>query len=181
MKVVSDRFATETALSTNAAAKKAIEALAAAVKEEDRCLVISQKSLITDDKRDNIFRGLRKSIKGLTDAPVADVAQAAKELTQRIKDIRVRRSLQLEGETALLMKLTEECETTYAEQVKRLGVGGLRDGDQGSQPAGVQPDQRTDAEPTTAQRGGGGRSAKAVRRGLPMARGGGQRDARVAR
>ena len=45
MKVVSDRFATETALSTNAAAKKAIEALAAAVKEEDRCLVISQKSL----------------------------------------------------------------------------------------------------------------------------------------
>ena len=86
MKVVSDRFATETALSTNAAAKKAIEALAAAVKEEDRCLVISQKSLITDDikaaddKRDNIFRGLRKSIKGLTDAPVADVAQAAKEL-----------------------------------------------------------------------------------------------------
>ena len=31
MKVVNDRFATETGLSTNAAAKKAIEALAAAV------------------------------------------------------------------------------------------------------------------------------------------------------
>lgn len=33
MKVVSDRFASETALSANAAAKKAIEALAAALKE----------------------------------------------------------------------------------------------------------------------------------------------------
>ena len=33
--------------------------------------------------------------------------------------------MQLEGETALLMKLAEECETTYAEQVDRLGVGGF--------------------------------------------------------
>ena len=50
MKVVSDRFAAETTLSTNASAKKAMEALAAALKEEDRCLVISRRNLITDDK-----------------------------------------------------------------------------------------------------------------------------------
>ena len=128
MKVVSDRFATETALSTNAAAKKAIEALAAAVKEEDRCLVISQKSLITDDikaaddKRDNIFRGLRKSIKGLTDAPVADVAQAAKELQQCLVDYRIDPAMQLDRETGLLHNFIADLETKYAAQVTKLGL-----------------------------------------------------------
>ena len=128
MKVVSDRFATETALSTNAAAKKAIEALAAAVKEEDRCLVISQKSLITDDikaaddKRDNIFRGLRKSIKGLTDAPVPDVAQAAKELQQCLVDYRIDPKMQLDRETGLLHNFIADLETKYAAQVTKLGL-----------------------------------------------------------
>ena len=128
MKVVSDRFATETALSTNASAKKAIEALAAAVKEEDRCLVISQKSLITDDikaaddKRDNIFRGLRKSIKGLTDAPVADVAQAAKELQQCLVDYRIDPAMQLDRETGLLHNFIADLETKYAAQVTKLGL-----------------------------------------------------------
>ena len=128
MKVVSDRFATETALSTNAAAKKAIEALAAAVKEEDRCIVISQKSLITDDikaaddKRDNIFRGLRKSIKGLTDAPVPDMAQAAKELQQCLVDYRIDPAMQLDRETGLLHNFIADLETKYAAQVTKLGL-----------------------------------------------------------
>ena len=122
MKVVNDRFATETALSTNAATKKAIEALAAAVKEEDRCLVISQKSLITDDKRDNIFRGLRKSSKGLTDAPVADVAQAAKELQQCLADYRIDPAMQLDRETGLLHNFIADLETKYAAQVMKLGL-----------------------------------------------------------
>ena len=128
MKVVSDRFATETALSTNASAKKAIEALAAALKEEDRCLVISQKSLITDDikaaddKRDNIFRGLRKSIKGLTDAPVPDVAQAAKELQQCLVDYRIDPKMQLDRETGLLHNFIADLETKYAAQVTKLGL-----------------------------------------------------------
>ncbi|EGV31200.1 hypothetical protein HMPREF9431_01368 [Segatella oulorum F0390] len=128
MKVVNDRFAAETALSTNAAAKKAIEALAAAVKEEDRCLVISQKSLITDDikaaddKRDNIFRGLRKSIKGLTDAPMPDVAQAAKELQQCLVDYRIDPKMQLDRETGLLHNFIADLETKYAAQVTKLGL-----------------------------------------------------------
>ena len=115
-------------MSTNAAAKKAIEALAAAVKEEDRCLVISQKSLITDDikvaddKRDNIFRGLRKSIKGLTDAPVADVAQAAKELQQCLVDYRIDPAMQLDRETGLLHNFIADLETKYAAQVTKLGL-----------------------------------------------------------
>ena len=128
MKVVSDRFATETTLGTNAAAKKAIEALAAAVKEEDRCLVISRRNLITDDiraadkTRDDIFRGLRKSIKGLTDAPVADVAQAAKELQQCLVDYRIDPAMQLDRETGLLHNFIADLETKYAAQVTKLGL-----------------------------------------------------------
>ena len=57
MKVVSDRFATEAALSTNAAAKKAIEALAAAVKEEDRCLVVPPYFRLCTKHKNRCFYG----------------------------------------------------------------------------------------------------------------------------
>lgn len=113
----------------NEVARKALEALKAAHEEEQQNLTLSNKSLLTDDiraadaKRDRLLTGLKGTVAALQQSPEPEKAQAAKELTQRIKDIRVRRSLQLEGETALLMKLVEECETTYAEQVKRLGVG----------------------------------------------------------
>ncbi|PNE29136.1 hypothetical protein BHU09_03415 [Tannerella sp. oral taxon 808] len=115
----------------NEVARKALEALKAAHEEEQQNLTLSNKSLLTDDiraadaKRDRLLTGLKRTAAALQQSPEPEKAQAAKELTQRIKDIRVRRSLQLEGETALLMKLAEECETTYAEQVKRLGVGGF--------------------------------------------------------
>ena len=91
-------------------------------------MVISQKSLITDDikaaddKRDNIFRGLRKSIKGLTDAPVPDVAQAAKELQQCLVDYRIDPAMQLDRETGLLHNFIADLETKYAAQVTKLGL-----------------------------------------------------------
>ena len=129
MKVVSERFAAETTLSANATAKKAIEALAAAVKEEDRCLAISRKSLITDDikaaddARDDIYSALRKTIKGFLKAPVADVAQAAKELHQCMADYRIDPAMQLDRETGLLHNLIADLETKYAAQVTKLGLG----------------------------------------------------------
>ena len=128
MKVVSDRFATETALSTNAAAKKAMEALTTAVKEEDRCLVISRWNLITDDiraaddKRDNIFRSLRKAINGFTEAPVADVAKAGKVLKQCVADYAINPAMQLDRETGLLHNFIADLETKYAAQVTKLGL-----------------------------------------------------------
>ena len=129
MKVVSERFAAETALGTNATAKKAIEALAAAVKEEDRCLAISRKSLITDDikaaddARDDIYSALRKTIKGFLKAPMTDVAQAAKELNQCVADYRIDPAMQLDRETGLLHNLIADLETKYAAQVTKLGLG----------------------------------------------------------
>ena len=129
MKVVSERFAAETTLSANATAKKAIEALAAAVKEEDRCLAISRKSLVTDDikaaddARDDIYSALRKTIKGFLKAPMADVAQAAKELHQCMADYRIDPAMQLDRETGLLHNLIADLETKYAAQVTKLGLG----------------------------------------------------------
>ena len=115
----------------NEVARKALEALKAAHEEEQQNLILSNKSLLTDDiraadaKRDKMLTGLKRTVAALQQSPEPEKAQAAKELTQRIKDIRVRRGMQLEGETALLTKLTEECETTYAEQVDCLSVRGF--------------------------------------------------------
>ena len=128
MKVVSDRFATETALSTNASAKKAMEALAAALKEEDRCLVISRRNLITDDiraadkTRDDIFRSLRKAINGFTDAPVPDVAKAGKVLKQCVADYAINPAMQLDRETGLLHNFIADLETKHAAEVAKLGL-----------------------------------------------------------
>ena len=128
MKVVNDRFAAETTLSTNASAKKAMEALAAALKEEDRRLVISRRNLITDDiraadkTRDDIFRSLRKAINGFTDAPVPDVAKAGKVLKQCVADYAINPAMQLDRETGLLHNFIADLETKHAAEVAKLGL-----------------------------------------------------------
>ena len=128
MKVVNDRFAAETTLSTNASAKKAMEALTTALKEEDRCLVISRRNLITDDireadkTRDDIFRSLRKAINGFTDAPVADVAKAGKVLKQCVADYAINPAMQLDRETGLLHNFIADLETKHATEVAKLGL-----------------------------------------------------------
>ena len=128
MKVVNDRFAAETTLRTNASAKKAMEALTAALKEEDRCLVISRRNLITDDireadkTRDDIFRSLRKAINGFTDAPVPDVAKAGKVLKQCVADYAINPAMQLDRETGLLHNFIADLETKHATEVAKLGL-----------------------------------------------------------
>ena len=128
MKVVNDRFAAETTLSTNASAKKAMEALTTALKEEDRCLVISRRNLITDDirtadkARDDIFRSLRKAINGFTEAPVPDVAKAGKVLKQCVADYAINPAMQLDRETGLLHNFIADLETKHAAEVAKLGL-----------------------------------------------------------
>ena len=128
IKDVSTRIATETALVANPVVKAAAERLANALKEEDRCLVLSQKNLSTDDireldiERDKLFAGYRSAVKGFLRMPVADVAQAAKELAQHLKDYSINPHMQLERETALIANLIDDCETKFAAQVARLGI-----------------------------------------------------------
>ena len=128
MKVVNDRFASETALSANATAKKAIEALTAALKEEDRCLAISRKSLMTEDirqadsTRDDIYRSLRQALSGFAQAPVLDVARAAKTLALCMNSYAIKPSMQLDRETGLLHNFIADLETKYAAEVTKLGL-----------------------------------------------------------
>jgi len=116
-------------VTANAVAKKAAERLKAAYDEERENLILSNKSLLTDDihaadtERDGLFTGFKGTVMAQQRMPDAAKAEAARELTQRIKDYRLQRGMQLDGETAMIGKLVEDCEGAYASHVERLGVG----------------------------------------------------------
>ena len=128
IRAVCEAAEAEEGVLANDVARKAVEALKAAYNEERENLILSTKSLLTDDihaadmERDGLFTGFKGTVMAQQHMPYADKAKAAKELTQRIKDFRLRRTLQLDEETALLGKLIEECEEKYATHVEQLSV-----------------------------------------------------------
>ena len=128
IRAVCEAAEAEEGVLANDVARKAVEALKAAYDEERENLILSNKSLLTDDihaadtERDGLFTGFKGTVMAQQHMPYADKAKAAKELTQRIKDFRLRRTLQLDEETALLGKLIEECEGKYATHVEQLSV-----------------------------------------------------------
>ncbi len=128
IRAVCEAAEAEEGVLANDVARKAVEALKAAYNEERESLTLSTKSLLTDDihaadmERDGLFTGFKGTVMAQQHMPYADKAKAAKELTQRIKDFRLRRTLQLDEETALLGKLIEECEGKYATHVEHLSV-----------------------------------------------------------
>ena len=128
IRAVCEAAEAEEGVLANDVARKAVEALKAAYNEERESLTLSTKSLLTDDihaadmERDGLFTGFKGTVMAQQYMPYADKAKAAKELTQRIKDFRLRRTLQLDEETALLGKLIEECEEKYATHVEHLSV-----------------------------------------------------------
>lgn len=76
----------------------------AAVTAEDEALKISQKSLLTDDiakadnDRDALYAGYKKAVEGFFAIPVTDMAQAAKVLSQHIKDYKKHRRTTRQGD-----------------------------------------------------------------------------------
>ena len=111
-----------------AKAAELIAALNAAVAAEDEALKISQKSLLTDEiakadsDRDALYAGYKKAVEGFQAMPIADMAQAAKELAQHIKDYRISTTDQLDKETGLLVNFIADLETKYATQVATLSL-----------------------------------------------------------
>ena len=73
----------------------------AAVAAEDEALKISQKSLLTDEiakadsDRDALYSGYKKAVEGFLAMPIADMAQAAKILSQHIKDYKINQPINL--------------------------------------------------------------------------------------
>ena len=99
-----------------------------AVSAEDEALKISQKSLLTDEiakadsDRDALYSGYKKAVEGFLAMPIADMAQAAKILSQHIKDYKINTADQLDKETGLLVNFISDLEDKYAEQVAKLGL-----------------------------------------------------------
>ena len=100
----------------------------AAVIAEDEALKISQKSLLTDDiakadsDRDTLYAGYKKAVEGFLAMPVADMAQAAKVLSQHIKDYKINTAGQLDKETGLLVNFITDLEGKFSAQVNTLGL-----------------------------------------------------------
>ena len=111
-----------------AKATNLVTALKEAVEAEDEALKISQKSLLTDEiakadnDRDALYAGYKKAVEGFLAIPMADMAQAAKELAQHIKDYRISTTDQLDKETGLLVNFIADLETKYATQVATLSL-----------------------------------------------------------
>lgn len=99
-----------------------------AVSTEDEALKISQKSLLTDEiakadnDRDALYAGYKKAVEGFLAMPIADMAQAAKILSQHIKDYKINTADQLDKETGLLVNFISDLEDKYAAQVAKLGL-----------------------------------------------------------
>ena len=100
----------------------------AAVTAEDEALKISQKSLLTDDiakadsDRDTLYAGYKKAVEGFLAMPVADMTQAAKVLSQHIKDYKINTAGQLDKETGLLVNFITDLEGKFSAQVNTLGL-----------------------------------------------------------
>ena len=100
----------------------------AAVAAEDEALKISQKSLLTDEiakadsDRDALYAGYKKAVEGFLAMPVAEMAQAAKVLSQHIKDYKINTAGQLDKETGLLVNFITDLEDKYSAQVTTLGL-----------------------------------------------------------
>lgn len=111
-----------------AKAASLVTALHDALAVEDEALKISQKSLLTDEiakadaDRDTLYAGYKKAVEGFLAIPVADMAQAATELAQHIKDYRINTTDQLDKETGLLVNFIADLEGKFSEQVKKLSL-----------------------------------------------------------
>lgn len=120
------RAEADTKVNTKAATQ--IAALKAAVAQEDKDLKISQKSLLTDDiaradsERDALYSGYKKAVQGFLNLPVENLSQAAKVLSQHIKDYAIDPKGQLDKETGLLINFLTDLEGKYAEQVAALSL-----------------------------------------------------------
>ena len=111
-----------------AKASELVSNFKAAVAAEDEALKISQKSLLTDEiakadsDRDALYAGYKKAVEGFLAMPIADMAQAAKVLSQHIKDYKINTADQLDKETGLLVNFISDLEDKYAAQVAKLGL-----------------------------------------------------------
>jgi hypothetical protein len=100
-----------------------------AFKVEDEALAISRKSFLTDEvkkadnDRDNLYMGLKNSIKAFAKIPNEKTQQACRVLTQLLKDYRINVHDHLDKETGLLTNLVDDLQHKYKAEVSTLSLG----------------------------------------------------------
>lgn len=105
-----------------------VTALHDALAAEDEALKLSQKNLLSDEiakadaDRDALYSGYKKAVEGFLAIPVADMAKAATELAQHIKDYRISTADQLDKETGLLVNFIADLEGKFSAQIEKLSL-----------------------------------------------------------
>lgn len=108
--------------------KALVDALDAAVQEEDANLKLSRKQLLTDDitdadkGRDSLYLLYKRSVFSYDDIYTGEKGEAAKILSQHIKDYDINPKMQLDRETGLLINFIADLEGKFAEQVAKLSL-----------------------------------------------------------
>lgn len=124
---IAERAEKDAAVAEKCAAQ--VKALRDAVTAEDENLKLSAKSLLTDkiadaDKeRDRLYAGYKKAVSGYEGFPDDAMAEAAKVLTQHIKDYKISPQMQMDKETGLLVNFIQDLEGKFSEQIKALSLG----------------------------------------------------------
>ena len=108
--------------------KAQVDELFAAVTKENKELVLSRKSELSDiiseadRQRDAFFRGYRSDVKSFRAFPASAQKTAAEKLWQHIVDYGIDPKMQLDRETGLLTNFIEDLTGKLASQVGLLGL-----------------------------------------------------------
>ena len=112
----------------NGKARELVSKLKAAVDNEDSAMNVSRKSFFTDaitqanNKRDSLYKAYRRVVNAFLCMPVADMAEAARVLSQHIKDYRISPRDQLDKKTGLMVNFIDDLEHRHSAQVEKLGL-----------------------------------------------------------
>ena len=96
-------------------------------------LRLSQKSLLTDEikkadaDRDAAYRKYRKGVNAFVDFPVADKAEAARILSQHLRDYNIQTTWELTRQTGMFVNFLQDLASKFASYVKTLGMKPLVD------------------------------------------------------
>ena len=104
-----------------------------ALANENEFLVVSQKSMLTDDisladqQRDAFYIGYKGLVKSFLNVSEGELLNAAKVLWQHLTDYGINTRMQFDRETGLLANMLEDLTGKYSEQVELLGAKGIVD------------------------------------------------------
>ena len=108
-----------------------VTALENALASENQFLVVSQKSMLTDEitvadqQRDAFYMSYKGMVRSFLNMPEGELLEAAKILWQHITDYGIDTKMQLDRETGLLTNMLEDLTGKYNTQVELLGATGF--------------------------------------------------------